>query len=99
MVKLLLGWDILPGKEGEHFDFFVQEFEPGLLELGLHTAEVWYTAYGDWPQIVVGVVAEDLETMEQVLASEQWHQLRASLLKHAIHYRQKVIPASGGYQL
>lgn len=99
MVKLLLGWDIVPGKEGEHFDFFVQKFEPAMAEMGLKTNEVWYTAYGDWPQIVTGVLADDLDSIQQVLHSKQWRQLKAELLHFVTDYQQKIIPAGEGYQL
>ena len=99
MVKLLMGWNIVPGRENEYFDFVVQEFEPGLADLGLQTTDVWYTAYGDWPQIVTGTVASDLETMRKILASEQWRRLKERLLEYVTDYQQKIIPADGGYQL
>ncbi|HID88204.1 MAG TPA: hypothetical protein EYP52_00630 [Anaerolineae bacterium] len=99
MVKLLMGWNIVPGRENEYFDFVVQEFEPGLADLGLQTTDVWYTAYGDWPQIITGTVASDLETMRRILASEQWRRLKERLLEYVTDYQQKVIPADGGYQL
>ena len=99
MVKLLMGWDIVPGKEGEHFDFFVQRFEPTVLEMGLKTNEVWYTAYGDLPQIVTGILADDLPSMQRALRSEQWRQLKAELLQLVTGYQQKIIPAREGYQL
>ena len=99
MVKLLMGWNIVPGRENEYFDFVVQEFEPGLADLGLQTTDVWYTAYGDWPQIITGTVASDLETMRRILASEQWRRLKERLLEYVTDYQQKIIPADGGYQL
>lgn len=99
MVKLLMGWNIVPGRENDYFDFVVQEFEPGLADLGLQTTDVWYTAYGDWPQIITGTVASDLETMRRILASEQWRRLKERLLEYVTDYQQKVIPADGGYQL
>jgi len=94
-----MGWNIVPGRENEYFDFVVQEFEPGLADLGLQTTDVWYTAYGDWPQIITGTVASDLETMRRILASEQWRRLKERLLEYVTDYQQKVIPADGGYQL
>lgn len=99
MVKLLMGWNIIPGRESEYFDFIVQEFEPGLGEMGLQTTEVWYTVYGDWPQILTGTVARDLEAMQRVLVSQRWRQLKARLLELVTDYQQKIIPANGGYQL
>lgn len=99
MVKLLLGWDIVPGRESEYFDFIIQEFEPGLGKLGLQTVDVWYTAYGDWPQIVTGIVAGDAETMKQAIESPQWQRLKGGLLQLVTDYRQKLVQATGGYQL
>ncbi len=99
MVKLLLGWNIVPGRESEYFDYIIQEFEPGLTGLGLQTVEVWYTAYGDWPQIVTGIVADDLEKMKRAIGSPQWQRLKEGLLRLVTDYRQKLIQATGGYQL
>ncbi len=99
MVKLLMGWNIISGQESEYFDFIVQEFEPALTELGLQTVDVWYTAYGDWPQIITGAIAVDLDTVRRVLRSERWLKLKEDLLHFVTDYRQKVIPANGGYQL
>jgi hypothetical protein len=99
VIKLLMGWNIIPGQESEYFDFIIAEFEPGLAKLGLRTTDVWYTAYGDMPQIVTGSIAKDLETVQLVLASEKWQTLKESLLQLVTDYQQKIIPANGGYQL
>jgi len=99
VIKLLMGWNIVPGHESEYFDFIVQEFEPGLAELGLQTTDVWYTTYGNWPQIITGTVSGDLATMRRALLSGQWHSLKSRLLQHVTGYQQKIIRASGRYQL
>ncbi|HEC35234.1 MAG TPA: hypothetical protein ENI39_01720 [Anaerolineae bacterium] len=99
MVKLLMGWNIIPGQESEYFNFVVQEFEPALSELGLRTTDVWYTLYGDWPQIVTGTIAGSLGAMQQVLASKRWQSLKERLLQFVTDYQQKIIHADGGYQL
>lgn len=99
MFKLLMGWNIIPGQESAYFDFIVQEFEPALTDLGLQTTDVWYTTYGNWPQIITGTISEDLEAMQRALASKQWQNLQARLFQYVTDYQQKVIPASGGYQL
>ncbi|MCS7177691.1 MAG: hypothetical protein RML46_04840 [Anaerolineae bacterium] len=99
MVKLLMGWNIIPGQESEYFEFFTQEFEPALSDLGLRATDMWLTAYGDWPQILTGIVAEDLETVRRILASDRWKRLKKRLLELVTDYQQKIIPASGGFQL
>jgi hypothetical protein len=99
VVKLLMGWNILPGREREYFDFYVQEFEPAMNGLGLETTDAWYTAYGEWPQIVTGSIAADMGELQQVLLSESWLSLKKQLLEYVTDYQQKIISASGGYQL
>ena len=49
MFKLLLSWDIKPGRDQEYFEFIVREFAPGITRLGLKPTEPWF-AFGDCPQ-------------------------------------------------
>jgi hypothetical protein len=101
MVKLLMSWNIRPGRENEYFDFVVHEFGPGLVELGVKLTDAWYTQYSadDWPQILAGGVAADLEGLQQALKTEEWQMLKAKLLHYVTDYQQKIIQASGGFQL
>ena len=99
MVKLLMSWDIRSGHEGEYFEFVVQEFGPGLLKLGVRITDAWYTTFGDDPQILTGGVADDLDAMNSVLQSDEWRQLKRKLLTFVTNFEQKVIPATGRFQL
>ncbi len=99
MVKLLMSWDIRPGRESEYFEFVVREYAPTLTRLGIQPTEAWYTIYGDGPQILTGAVTEDLQSMRAVLESEEWLALREKLMKYVTNYRQKVVQASGRFQL
>lgn len=99
MVKLLMSWDIQSGNEAEYFQFVIQEFVPGLLRLGLQPTEVWFTAYGDCPQIQAGGLASDLATMDKIVHSSEWQELREKLAQYVTGFEQKVIPAAGGFQL
>jgi hypothetical protein len=99
MVKLLMSWNIRPGQENEHFEFFIQEFVPGLSELGIQTSDAWYTLYGDYPKILAGALADDLDSLKSAFATEEWHRLKARLFTFVTDYDQKVVHASGGFQL
>jgi hypothetical protein len=99
MFKLLMSWNIRPGRDGDYFEFVVQEFGPGLAKLGIRPTDAWYTAYGEWPQILTGGVAEDLESLQRALASDEWRELKKSLLTYVTDYHQKIIRASGAFQL
>jgi hypothetical protein len=99
MVKLLMSWDIKSGREEPYFEFVVRDFAPGLMRLGLQPTEAWYTVYGNGPQILTGAVTEDLESMHKILGGDDWHQLREKLLEFVANYVQKVVEASGRFQL
>jgi hypothetical protein len=99
MVKLLMTWNIRNGLEDEYFEFVMQEFAPGLLELGIQPTDAWYTAYGDHPQILTGGVSDDLRSLRQALGSPKWRELKLELLTYVTDYSQKTIRASGGFQL
>ena len=36
-VKVIMTWDILPGKEQEYFEFVVRDFVPGMQRIGIQT--------------------------------------------------------------
>ena len=99
MVKLLMSWNIQSGFEDEYFEFIMQEFGPGMLNLGIRPTDAWYTAYGNHPQILTGGIAEDLESLQRVLTSDGWHDLKEKLLTYVTDYDQKIIHANGGFQL
>ncbi len=99
MYKLLMSWNIRPGREDEYFEFVMREFGPGLLKLGIRPTDAWYTQYGDHPQILQGGVMEELDNLQKALASEEWRRIKKKLLTYVTDYNQKIIHASGGFQL
>jgi len=98
-IKLLMTWDIQPGREQEYFEFVVREFVPGMQRLGIQPTEAWYTTYGDRPQILTGGVTETMDGMEQALGTDDWSRLRENLLEYVTNFEWKVVPATGGFQM
>lgn len=99
MVKILMSWDIKPGSESEYFEFIVREFAPGVMKLGVQPTEAWYTVFGDGPQILTGMVAEDLSTMQTVLTSNDWQKLQTKLFDYVNNFQYKIVRATGRFQL
>ncbi|MCL4487437.1 MAG: hypothetical protein M1132_09650 [Chloroflexi bacterium] len=99
MVKLLMTWDIRPGKESEYFEFVVQEFAPKLVRLGIQPTEAWYTVYGSAPQILTGGVTEDRATLDGILEGEEWKTLHNKLMTYVTNYNYKIVKAAGNFQL
>lgn len=99
MIKLLMSWNIRAGLEDEYFKFVMEEFAPALLELGVRPTDAWYTAYGDHPQILTGIVADDLRSLRKAMRSSEWRELKVELLTYVTDYNEKTVHASGGFQL
>ncbi len=99
MVKLLMTWDIRPGKESEYFEFVVQEFAPKLVRLGIQPTEAWYTVYGNGPQILTGGVTEDRAALDTILEGEEWKTLQKKLLTFVTNFTYKIVPHTGNFQL
>ncbi len=97
-VKLLLTWDIAPEREQEYFEFVIGEFIPGVQRLGLEPIEAWATIYGEYPQILVALLAPDLPGAQRVLGSVEWNGLRERLQAFVKNYSYKVVPGKGGFQ-
>jgi hypothetical protein len=99
MVKLLMTWDIQPGRDAEYFEFVVREFVPGITRLGLQPTEAWFTIYGDCPQMLTGGITDSLDSMRGILQSSEWQSLQGRLLQLVSNYRQKIVPHTGNLQL
>jgi hypothetical protein len=98
-VKLLMSWDILPGREQEYFEFVVREFIPGMQRQGLEPTDAWFTMYGNRPQIIVGAKIMNKQALDRILDSNDWLALTERLLGFVTDFSFKVIPARKGFQM
>ena len=98
-VKLLMSWDILPGREEDYFEFHIRQFVPALERLGLNLNEAWLTVYGEKPRMTAEAVMPDRSKVKTILNSDDWHELGYKLDELVENFEYKVIPARGGIQL
>ncbi len=98
-VKLLMTWDILPGREQEYFEFVVRDWIPGMQKLGLEPSDAWFTVYGDHPQIMASAQMPTLNEANKVLNSKEWDDLTKLLLDYVEDLKIKIIPAQTGFQM
>jgi hypothetical protein len=98
-VKLLMTWDIIPGREQEYFEFVVREFMPGVQRLGMEPSDAWLTMYGKQPQIMAAMQMPTLNALEIALNTSEWESLVRQLSDFVEDYRYKIVPARGGFQL
>ena len=97
--KLLMRWDIRPETESEYFEFLVHEFIPGLNKLGIMDIQVWYTQFGDCEKKLASGIAPTMEKMKAALNSDEFEMLLNKLQQFVENFNQKVISATGGFQL
>jgi hypothetical protein len=97
-VKLLLQWDIRPGFDSQYPEFIMREFAPTVTRMGLQIVEVWYTLYGEVPQILIAGVAPNERKLRQILASEEWQDLNDRLMTFVQNFQKKVVPDRERFQ-
>ena len=98
-VKLLMSWNIIPGREQEYFEFVVRDFIPGMQRLELTVSDAWFTVYGNEPQIVAAAEMPTLGALEGVMQSPDWESLIKQLLDYVKDYKYKIVQARAGFQL
>lgn len=98
-MKLLMQWDIRPGREGQYFEFVVREFVPAVAQMELQIVDAWYTLYGETPKILIAGVAKDIQTLRQIMTSKEWEELLDNLLKYVHNFQRKIVPDRGHFQL
>ncbi|MDP1545747.1 MAG: hypothetical protein Q8L87_06980 [Anaerolineales bacterium] len=97
-VKVIMTWDIAAERDQEYFEFIIGEFVPGVQRLGLKPSEAWATLYGSYPQIQVGLLANDANHARQILASSDWGVLQDRLFGYVKNYSYKIVPVRAGFQ-
>jgi hypothetical protein len=89
--KLILTYDIQRGMQERYYQFIMGQFVPTVQSLGLRFSGAWHTAYGEYPRRLMEFIADDFETVEAAIQSEEWAALEANLHRLVINYRRKVL--------
>ncbi len=97
-VKVIMTWDIAADHEQEYFEFVIGEWVPGVQRLGLQPIDAWATVFGAYPQIQVGLLADNAPKAREIMGSKDWSTLQDRLLTYVSNYSYKVVSARGGFQ-
>ena len=85
--------------EQEYFEFVISDFLPEIKQLGISPVDIWYTIYGDQPQIMIVAKTQSQAALNVAMASKEWQRLVENLLQFVENFSYKVIPARTGFQL
>ncbi len=96
--KLLLAYDIKKDQMQEYYRFMLGRYVPVMQAMGLEMSEAWHTAYGDFPDRLVGFVARDRQTVDELLENDSWHSLNEELRRFVTNLDYKLIAYREGFQ-
>jgi hypothetical protein len=98
-VKLMMTWDILPGREEDYFEFHIRKFVPTLEQMGLTLHEAWLTQYGDHPRLMVEALVSSLGRARRILHSDDWDNLDLLLSDLVENFDYKIVPSRTRWQM
>jgi hypothetical protein len=91
-------WDIGSDHEQEYFEFVIGEWVPGVQRLGFQPVDAWATVFGAYPQIQVGLLAENASRVRELMGSSDWNALEDRLRSYVRNYSYKIVSARNGFQ-
>lgn len=94
-VKLNHYYSIVPDKSEDYDKFVIDDFIPGVNELGLNCVAGWSVLIGAYSEIIFESVADDLDSLERALRHGEYRKLSAALLNHVRNYKTKVLISTG----
>src|SRR5574341_1116239 len=96
--KIIVAYDGMPASQENYYQFVLGEFVPAMQEMGVYMTEAWHTAYGNYPIRMATFVAEDYDTIQDMLDSSRFQELEARLLTFVHNYSRKVVEYRQGFQ-
>lgn len=96
--KLLIAYDVRANRIEDYRRFVMGEFLPRAQALGLVMTEGWRTAYGSYPGRLLAFAAQNEETFQQAIHSEEWDMIETRLGEFVQNYEQRVVEAKPNFQ-
>jgi hypothetical protein len=96
--KLLMAYDIRPEVYDVYQRYILDDFIPGMQEMGLYILGAWHTAYGNYPARQIEFVLEDLQTMHRALRNAKWRPMEDRLKSYTVRYERKLVRFRQGFQ-
>lgn len=91
MVKVMISYDMREGREQEAQEYLVNKLAPGLAKLGFRVSDVWYTVWGNSPQITSGGEVDSLAKAQDIFLSSEWEKLAAGMEDITDNFKVRVV--------
>ncbi|MEM7538072.1 MAG: hypothetical protein AAF639_38240 [Chloroflexota bacterium] len=87
MLKVTISYDMQDGKEQECQEYLVNKLAPGLSKLGFNITDVWFTVWGNSPQILSNGALENEEQARKIFLSRDWERISKGMEKYARNFK------------
>ncbi len=94
---MLLTYNINPQSQEDYMRFMINVFIPMLQSIGLASAGVWHTAYGNYPSRLLIFVAGKAD-MERAIETDVWRDMEGKLKSFVSDYTCRIVPYQPGFQ-
>jgi len=91
MLKIYISYDMQDGKERECQEYLANTLAPGLARMGFQFSQVWFSMWGDAPQILAGGEIESLEKAQSIFLSNDWEKLAEEMEPLVEDFQVKLI--------
>ncbi len=98
-LKLLISYNVDLDDAQGYYEFVLGKYIPEMQGMGLEMSEAWHTAFGEYPNRLIGFVSQDGDILRDVLEGETWEELTEELSNHVTELDYKVIPYKLGFQI
>ncbi|MCB0044094.1 MAG: hypothetical protein KDD92_01550 [Caldilineaceae bacterium] len=92
MIKILISYDMQRGKEAECQEYLSRRVAPLLNQQGFELRDIWYTLWGESPQILGGGTVENMEQARSVFLSDEWREVEDELGEITHNFRVRLVP-------
>jgi hypothetical protein len=98
-LKLLISYNVDLEDSQEYYRFVLGKYIPAMQSMGLEMSEAWHTAFGEYPNRLIGFVSRDSHFLRELMVGEVWDELTDELQDHVSELEFKVIPYKIGFQI
>ena len=93
MLKVMISYNMQPGREQECQEYLIQKMAPGLEKLGFRFSDVWFTVWGKSPQILGGGMVKDADEAQRIFFSDAWGTMKRDMERITSNFNMKVVHA------
>ena len=91
MLKVVISYDMQEGREQDCQEYLVNKLAPGLARLGFQMSDVWYTVWGQSPQITSGGEIDDVGQARGIFLSPDWERLAEGMEELTSNFQVRLV--------